>query len=237
MADDERYTSVAGRWPAAIPRVPTEVERLLALDPDLVMVADFTPIETRELLQSSRVSTLLLSSFTGFESYRSHIRTIAAAVGARHQGEALVQRFDESLQRLRGQKFSSRPTILSWSSGVVAGAGTTFDDQARAAGYEHLAASHGLRGHAQVSLEQVMVWNPDYLVVSCGSRPCDEVERELATAAGFAATTAGRSNGIIAIPSRQLYSTGADMLLVVEHLIARHPGRLPDGRMSVRGQP
>ena len=100
---------------------------------------------------------------------------------------------------------------------LVAGLGTTFDDQARAAGMINVAARHGLRGHNAVSLEQLTTWDPDLIVTPCQG-DCTAARERVASLPGLHVTKAARAGRIVAIESRILFSTGLDMVGVVERL-------------------
>jgi len=233
MADDPRYSRVAGRWPSAVPRAAGTSEVLLALQPTLVILASFTAPETLRLLAQAGLPTLVLDRFDGFEDYRANVRAIAAAVGAAEAGERVVAEFDGRLATLRLQP-AVRPRVVSWNEGSVPAASTTFDDIAQAAGFVNLPAQEGRRGHLQVSLEQLVAWDPDVIVASCGpasagdeagAAACREAAAELAERPGLRATQAAREGAVIGVPSSALYSTGAGMLDAVERLRDAHPER------------
>ena len=220
MADDARYSTVAGRWPRAVPRVAGASEDLVALAPDLVVVADFTAIETRALLERLGIPTLHLAGFDGFADYRRHVATLADALGVPARGHALIAAFDERLAGLQARFApTDAPGIVSWQEGTVAGTGTIFADQATAAGYRLLAAEHGIAGHQSLALERLLVWDPEYVVVAClgdDASGCAQAERDFAALPGAGAIRAARTGGVIAVPSDLLYSTGRAMLDVVE---------------------
>ncbi|MCH9687177.1 MAG: ABC transporter substrate-binding protein [Deltaproteobacteria bacterium] len=219
MADDVRYSGVAGQWPTTLPRAAGTGEALLALSPSMVILASFTAAETRALITKAGLPTLLLEHFDGFDDYRANVTAIAEAVDATAAGRQLVQEFDDRLAALRIDD-SQGPRVVSWNEGSVPGEGTSFDDIARAAGFRNLPADQGRKGHLQIGLEQLVAWDPDVIVVPCGTASCDEVAREVAARPGLRGTRAARESNVIAVPSRSLYSTGAGMLDVVELLAA-----------------
>jgi len=226
MADDPRYSAVAGQWPTSVARVAGASEELVALAPDLVVVADFTATETRALLERLGMPVLHLSGFDGFADYRRHVRALAEALEVPARGEALVDAFDARLaaMRARSSVTADAPAIVSWQEGTVAGAGTIFADQAAAAGFRLLPAEHGIVGHRSLALETLIAWDPAYVVVACTGRDesgCTQAERDFAAMPGIAATRAAREGGIIAVPTDMLYSTGTGMLDVVDWLAAR----------------
>ena len=225
LADDPRYSLVADTWPSGVERMPLSSESLLAKDPDLVIIADFTAVETKTMLSSAGLPTLQLSGFSGFADYRAHVRAIGEAVGATEQAQALREAFDREL----GEPPSGPRTLaaVSWNDGNVAGRATTFDDVARAAGLANLAAERGIDGHQPITLEQLVAWNPAVLVVPCPNEAdaCARIERETATRPGISATAAAREGLIVAVPSRYLYSVGRGMLETVAILRRRTAAR------------
>ncbi len=222
LADDARYSAVAGAWPEAVERAPLTSESLLSLTPDLVIVADFTAAETRRLITDAGIETVTLSGFDGFDDYRRNAARIAEAVRLPEAGRELVARFDARLAEV-SPKVTQRPLVLSFSEGNVAGAATSFDDIARAAGFANLAADRGETGHRRVSLEQIVAWDPEYLVVPAGPGDAATIVADLAARPGLSATRAARHGHIVAIASASLYASGEGMLDAVAALAAHHP--------------
>lgn len=226
FVDDRRYSTVAGQWPETIPRVPPSSEAIAALEPSLVIAASFTTAEVRALLEQMGIRTLTLDGFAGFDDYRRHVAEIAVAVGAPAAGEALVARFDARLRELttRARDVATRtqdvppPSIVSWHDQNVAGSGTTFDAEARAAGFRNAAAEHGVAGHARISIEQLLAWDPDYVVISCED-DCERARTRLAERDGLSALRAVARGGVVTVPPQALYATGHAMLDVVDLLV------------------
>ena len=213
LVDDPRYSTIASRWPAALPRLPGSSEALLALDPDLVIIASFTSAETRSFLEAQGVKTLYLDGFDGFDDLWRHTREIAAAVRATDAGERLIQAQEAKLAALASTVGEGpRTPAVSWSEGFVAGAQTTFDGIALHAGLTNLAGERGFKGHAAVSVEELVAWDPPMIVIGCEPPRCAEAEREFAARPGIEATRAAREGNVIAIPGAYLSSTGAGMI-------------------------
>lgn len=226
LADDPRYSGAAGVWPPAVPRRAMTSEGILSLSPDLAIIASFTAPEVRALLQDHGVRMLELSRFSGFDDYRAHVRTIAAAVDAAADGERLIAAFDRRIAGLAGPRPSAPLPAVSWGDGHAAAAGTTFDDIARTAGLTNMAAEQGLIGHIAVPLEQLVAWDPAVLVVSCPAvapddPACRTAEQDAAALPGVAATRAARDGRIVAVPARELSSTGEGMVTAAEILQSR----------------
>jgi len=230
MADDPRYSRVVGLWPPELPRLAVTSEGLLARDPDLVVIASFTTPEIKALLTAQRVRLLEFDSFTGFADYRAHLRALATAVDAAPAGERAVAELDARLAALAARR-SASPTLtaltaISWGDGYAATGGTTFADIAAVAGLVNLPESTGLSGHVPVAMEQLVAWDPEIIVISCPAAAADDpacaaAETAFAAGPGLAATRAARQHGVIAIPARDLGSTGEGMIAAAELLHAR----------------
>ena len=229
MADDPRYSRVAGLWPADVPRLAVTSEGLLARDPDLVVIASFTSPEIKALLTSQRVRLLEFDSFTGFADYRAHLRALATAVEAAPAGERAVAELDVRIAALAARRTAASRTAvtaISWGDGYAATGGTTFADIAAAVGLVNLPESAGLSGHVPVAMEQLVAWDPEVIVISCPAAApddpaCAAAEAAFAAGPGLAATRAARQRGVIAIPARDLGSTGEGMIVAAELLQAR----------------
>nr|WP_255216258.1 ABC transporter substrate-binding protein [Pseudenhygromyxa sp. WMMC2535] len=221
LVDDPRYSQVAGRWPEATPRLGTNPEELLALAPELVILASFSDPVYRAAVED-HVTLLTLDDFSGFDGYRDNLAQIGAALVLEDEAAELRERFDGRVAALEARRPppAARPSVLCWSAVMVPGASTTFDDAATAAGFRNLAASEGIEGHQRVDVEQVVSWNPTWLVISCEERGCADAREALADQPGLrhmAAVTAGR---VIPVEAPVLASVGEGMLALAEQLQA-----------------
>lgn len=226
MADDPRYTRIADRWPADIPRLAATSEGLLARQPDLVIIASFSAPELRALLAAQGVQILEFDVFSGFADYRRHVREVAVRVDATPAGEALLADMDRRLAVLAARRPPAPPTAISWGDGFTAAGETTFADIAAAIGLINLAEQQGLKGHVPLTIEQLVAWDPELIVIACPAADladpaCPAAEAAFAAGPGLTATRAARNGGILAIPARDLASTGEGMMITAEQLQAR----------------
>ena len=235
FADDPRYSSVAKQWPPKVRRLSARAEDLLHLQPDLVILANFSSAEVRSLIQAMGVPTLSLEGFSGFEDYRRHVRTIAGALGLPQRGEDLVARFDQKLKDIGPEdpaspedsasedpasndpKRGTAAQVLSWNEGIVAGARTTFHDAAEHAGLRNLPTEKGLRGHRRIRFEQLATWNPGLIVLGC-ALDCAQARAQFVSSPAAATLEAVKNGRILTVPNRVLSATGRDMLTLVSLL-------------------
>jgi iron complex transport system substrate-binding protein len=213
MADDTRYSTVAGKWPASTPRLGTDPEQLLALAPDLVIVASFNAPEYRAAIED-KVSVLTLEDFSGFDGYLDNVERIGEALGEPAAARVQIDRFVARRSELEAARprASARPSVVGWDYGHVPAANTSFDDAANCAGFVNVPSTAGLSGHPRVDAEQLVAWNPDWIVLSCGEGSCSEAIARLGAQPGFAALEAVVRGQVIAIEPPYLTTVGEGML-------------------------
>lgn len=225
MADNASYSQVAERWPESVPRLGRDVEQVLALEPSVVILASFSNLEYRAALEP-HAKLVVLEDFDGFAGYRTNVGRVAEAAGLSQAGDKLVATFDERLATIEAAAPANRPSCVSWGGGYVAAAGTTFHDSVVAAGCNNAAADAGLSGHKQVDVEQLVLWDPDYVVIDCGS-DCAEASSAFESAPGMADLAAVKAGHVIAVPTPVLTSVGEGMLDLAEQIQARISATTP----------
>jgi iron complex transport system substrate-binding protein len=112
--------------------------------------------------------TLGLASADSLVTIRAQIREVAAAVGHRERGEALIRRMDRDLAPLPQ---AGRGGVAAYYQrrGYMTGTGTLVDELIRRAGLVNLAGKLGKASLAQVPLEEMIAARPDWLIVESGS--------------------------------------------------------------------
>lgn len=238
LADDPRYSPSVGAWPPEVPRLTKNPEMAIALAPSILVVASFTDAEYRAAAASVIPTVVELRDFTGFDGYLDNVMRVGEAVGAPERARALQDDFRTRVAAVRAQqpKGGPRPSCLSWGHGSTAGSETTFHAATEAAGCVNVAAHAGLVGHRRVDAEQVVAWDPDFVVLSCrddGASHCDEARAEFEAQPGFTELRAVRHGQLIMIPPPFLSSTGTGMVTLAELVQA---GLRREG-VDVRGVP
>lgn len=220
LAEDPRWSTIAGRWPAALPRVTGTAEAILALDPDLVVLADFTADETKAALRGAGVEVLELSHLAGIDDLERNTRELAEAVDASAAADTLVQAWTQRAAGLHERCPDVKVTV--WSEGFVAGEGTTFDDLCDRLGLVDIAAREGVRGHVKVPVESIVAWNPEWFVIPCAPEDeaagCVRARETFAAQPGIADLAAVQRGQILAVPGRVLDTTGPALFDLADRL-------------------
>jgi len=147
-----------------IPANRGRAEDILPVRPDLVLAGANAAPATRALLRRLGARLVELPVATDFAGIRANIRTIAAALETRAQGEAMIAAMDRRLAATRGTA-ERRPPVLFYRGGYVQGGGTLLDAMMTAAGLENHGAKIIGDGVGWVSLERLLLQAPDALLL------------------------------------------------------------------------
>ena len=168
LVDEPGLSEVARHLPPDLPRIHAEAETMLALRPDLVVLASYTRATTVRLLASAGVPVVRFQWYRSFADIMDSIRMLAAAVGADANGAWLVddmrRRIAEVEERTQGL---SRPRVLYYGGGgYSAGYDTLVDAMITLAGGHNVARDVGLQGQGRLPLEVAVGLRPEVVLVS-----------------------------------------------------------------------
>jgi iron complex transport system substrate-binding protein len=108
---------------------------------------------------------------TDFEGVRASLRAVAAAVGERAKGEAMIAAFDRRLAELPPARPGPAASAVVYEvGGVVAVGGSLADAVLTAAGLRNMAAEYRRTRSGQVPLELLLARPPDLVVLSGAGR-------------------------------------------------------------------
>jgi len=166
-ADDEGTSNIVGRVPPGVARFrKADLERLVALAPDLVVVSEYTDPDFLYLLERSGLRYHRMEGLRSLAGNREAILRLGEAVGAAAGAETLVARYDNVLadlaRRLAGV---ARPRVMYWASGMTAGGDTAIGSLIESAGAFNVGAEIGVAGIGNVGAERAFVADPDVVLI------------------------------------------------------------------------
>jgi iron complex transport system substrate-binding protein len=226
-ADDPDMSNVAGRVPVTAVRLPrADLERLIVLQPDLVVVSEYTDADFLHLLERSGLRHYRMSGLDSLPGIRAAILDLGAAVRTPETAARLATRFDavlgELARRLEGTK---RTRVVYWADPHTAGAGTAIGSLIEAAGGTNVAGELGLRGIVPLAGEKAFVADPDVFLVTAGSGAGLALRRHPL----LARTRAVREGRVVEIPNRLLVALSDRAADAAWWLASRlHPERVPE---------
>lgn len=165
----------------------TNVEQILALAPDVLLMADMAQAEEQvKQLEEAGVKVVVTDAEDIAGTYES-IRLLGQLMGKADEAEAVVSgmedTFNDLKEKVAAKGSDTKPSVyfevspLEWGL-WAAGANTFMDEVARMLGMENIFAD--VDGWGSVSEEQVLSRNPDYIVTISmyfgeGPTPIEEI--------------------------------------------------------------
>lgn len=232
IALEPKYSPIADELRSANVAPIFDAEEILRLQPDLVFVASYSLAETVESLKASGATVFRFANFDSIEAIQRNIQLVGQSIGEEANAEKLIERMKAELSAVKARIPAGikPPRVLSYyPSGDTAGADTSFDAIVRAAGAINVAAEKGLRGFPRISAEQVVEWQPDFIIRGATPAKAAEARKQLLDDPVIGTTEAARNGRIITLDHRYLLS--------VSHHVARAVTELADALYRGQGDP
>jgi iron complex transport system substrate-binding protein len=226
MTDDAAMSNVVGRVPTSATRFRrADVERLIALRPDLVVVSEFNNADFLHLLGRSGLRTHRFEGLRSIAGIRRAILALGRAVGEARSAQRLVDRMDERLAALETRlEGVQRPRVLYWSNPFTAGADTAIGALIECGGGVNAARQSGLSGLAPIGAERALVIDPDVVLVNAP----DEESAPVSDHPLLSHLRAVRDGRVVAVPTRHLITLSHHFAAACESVAhALHPDRVP----------
>ena len=142
-------------------------EEILPLKPDIVFANRFSAAYTVNLLRRLGVNVVELPNPTDFDGIRANIRRVAEILGHPERGEAMIREFDETLAQAKMPEGAARPLAVIYRAGGYTDGGTgLISDILSHVGLRNMALERGFKQWAHLSVEQLLLDQPDVVVVS-----------------------------------------------------------------------
>lgn len=168
LADDAGISNVSGRYPTSIPRIHADLEQIITLHPDLVCVAPYNSADFLELLRKSSLPVFRQENIQTFAEVEQGIAALGEQVGASERAKAVVAGMERRLNDLRAAlaPATTRPRVLFWSGGWIAGRNTTIGEMIERAGGINVGAELDQEGTGEISDERILKVDPDVLLLT-----------------------------------------------------------------------
>jgi len=216
--------------------VEFHAERLLAFEPDLIVVSPWQNADTVERMRDAGVRVVTMPAIETTDDVRRGIIELGAAVGEDERAAELAADFDRRVaalterapadpgQRLRGLSYTNYG-----SGGWGAGSDSTAHLVMELAGVANVLAEAGRSGHDAIDLEAILALDPDLFVVSRASETYGVTRAYLEGEEALAGMDAIIGGAIIEVPAN-LYSTTSHYLVAAAEALAEAVEGLGEGR-------
>ena len=211
------------------------VEKLLALAPDLVVASGFERTDIARELRKSGIQVVDVTIRNVDEMFQE-LRHVGDAVGKRPRADQIVASMQAELKRIASRSGNPRhgplPRVFIelWDDPLTtAGGGSFLDDLVSRAGGVNVA--HDLaQPHPRISPEKVLEWNPDVLVIAHMSRGAGSAA-QIAERIGWSDLAAVKNGKVFCdIPTDLLLRPGPRLIDGVKALAQRLRGVVPESK-------
>ena len=218
-------------WPTSVLDVPsvqsgyeTNIEQIIALQPQLVLMSSMAQSpEQVEQLEAAGIR-VAVSEAPDLKTVYDSIRIIGTLIGKDAEAEALVMQMQGVFDDIAAKSPDTGKTVyfevspLQWGL-WTAGKGTFMDELATICGLTNAFAD--VEGWAEISEEQVLSRNPDYIVTITmyygdGPTPVEEI----ASRPGWDVLTAVQEGRILNADSNEISRPGPRLMDAAETLFA-----------------
>jgi len=187
------------------PVVASDPERVLALDPDLMMVASSSRADYTSLARSSGVPVYRMQTmFQTLDQVEQCIRLTGYLTGNDDAAEKEARRFSEAIDRAKALRPANapKPRILGLGGRYSYGRDTLFQDIVTTLGGINVGAENGLEGYDSVSFEQIIRWDPEWIIADSDPGKVKETLRALLADPAISLTQAARKGHIVVLENR-----------------------------------
>jgi iron complex transport system substrate-binding protein len=182
------------------PTIATDPERVLRLDPDLLMVADSSRVDFCALIRDAHIPIhRVFTSFTSLNQIAETIRLTGYLTGEDQSAAQQVAQFWAEIERAKARRPANAkpPRVLGVGGNSTYGSDTIFDDIVRTLGGINVGAEAGLKGYANVSGEQIIRWDPEWVFAGAERGKTRQVLAKLQADPAMSLTQAARNGHIV----------------------------------------
>ena len=147
-----------------LPLLSNSAEQILAIEPDLIIGMPASRSAALAALPSQTYPLLDLDTANTLDEIYASIRQTAASVGHPDRGDALIVRMQGEIAGLP-KPGKGRVAAYYQRRGYMTGTGTLIDELMTRVGLVNLAGKLGKPPLSQLSLEEMVAAEPDYLIV------------------------------------------------------------------------
>ncbi|NVK29939.1 MAG: ABC transporter substrate-binding protein [Gammaproteobacteria bacterium] len=164
LATDTRMSSVA-ELAADLPVNRGRAEEVYLLKPDLVLAGQYTAIEGVEMLRRLGIDVVVFDIANTFEAMRENLIKMGEVLGRRAEAQDLLATLDAQLAALPAISDDAPRAALYYANGYTSGTNALSHEILTRAGFRNIAAELGLEWGGMLSLEQLVMADPDAIIL------------------------------------------------------------------------
>jgi iron complex transport system substrate-binding protein len=215
LADDPGISNIAEQAKQIPKKVKANPEEIIALQPDLLIIADWQPVELIQTIRGAGIPVYVYKTPNTIIGIKKVIGEIAQVVGEEETGKEMVAQMDQQLSLVSTALSKVNPeqqkTVVRFSlMGGSGGAGSLFDDVCQYAKVVNGAAKVGIGMNELMSKEQVVQANPQVFILPTwdytGKTDLNQFKADMLHDPAFQTIPAIKEKQLFMLPDRYLAS-------------------------------
>jgi iron complex transport system substrate-binding protein len=189
------------------PAIATDPERVVALDPDLMLVSNNGRADYTSLARSSGVPVYRMeTNFETLDQIEQNIRLVGYLTGQDESAAKEAARFHAAIEKAVSLRppGSAKPRVLGLGGRYSYGSKTLFHDIVTRLGGVNVGAENGIVGYDSVNFEQIIRWDPEWIIAGAKTGSTKQVLATLMSDPAISLTQAARNGHIVVIDNRVL---------------------------------
>lgn len=203
------------------PVISNDIEKVLRLDPDLIMVSNSSRADFCALVRNAGIPIYrAFTMVTTLDQVAETIRLTGYLTGEEKAAEAELTRFRAAIERARALRppDAKSPRILGFGGKFSYGDETLFHDIVQVLGGINVSAEGGLKGYNSVNSEQIVRWNPEWIIAGAERGKTKEMLAHMLADPAIALTQAARDGRILVFEQNVFLSMSPFCTLLVTAL-------------------
>ena len=152
------------------PKVESNEEILISLEPDLIIMADWLNSGITDIGKTIGTKVYVYKTPNSYEEQKKLIKDLGNLFEEEENAEKIIKDMDRRLKILQEKitkaHSGKKPKILMYTSfGTTSGKNTTFDDMIRLINGINVAKEAGIEKFKDISKEKIIELNPDIIIV------------------------------------------------------------------------
>lgn len=177
-----------------------QAEEIFLMQPDLVVAGTYTALSAVSMLRRLGFRVEQFAPESSFDSIRENILRMGQLLGREERARELVREFDEGLARLQRPAGKPLSVAIYSSNSYTSGRGSLSHAAIEAAGLINVADTLGIEGVARLPLEELVMAQPDLIIVSETNYDAPALAQENFVHPAFRALA--ESGRLVTIPER-----------------------------------
>jgi iron complex transport system substrate-binding protein len=226
--DDKNVSNAADQAKGVGVRLDTNVEKIIALQPDLVLLDNImTKPEVIKQLRDAKINVFVLTLPSNIDQEKDKLKILGQLTGEESKAQDITNSMDSKLKEISDKlsvlKEDQKLTVLDYSEmGTTSGKDTNFDDIVTRAGLINPVSKEGIDGWPQLSKEKIVKYNPDIISLPSWYYDTkvnyDSLSNSIKNDKALAGVKAVKNDKLFALPYKHITTTSQYSVLAVEEM-------------------